>query len=67
MGVSGLLFMIARLIALSAGNAIVIEHPSRDGTLALVLMLFGGRALFLPARGLVPVASRRPRPRPCSG
>jgi low temperature requirement protein LtrA len=43
MAVNALLFIVAVLITLAAGNAIVIDHPSRDATLALVLMLFGGR------------------------
>jgi low temperature requirement protein LtrA len=42
--------MIAGLIALAAGNALVIDHPSREATLALALMLFGGPAVFLAAR-----------------
>ena len=50
MGVNGLLFMIAGLIALAAGNAIVIDHPSREATLAVVLMLFGDPAVFLAAQ-----------------
>jgi low temperature requirement protein LtrA len=50
MGTNGLLLMIAGLIALAAGNALVIAHPTRDATLALVLMLFGRPALFLVAR-----------------
>jgi low temperature requirement protein LtrA len=50
MGVNGLLFMIAGLIALAAGNALVNDHPSRETTLALALMLFGGPAVFLAAR-----------------
>jgi low temperature requirement protein LtrA len=50
MGVNGLLFMIAGLIALAAGNALVIDHPSRDATLAVTLMLCGGPAMFLLAR-----------------
>jgi low temperature requirement protein LtrA len=50
MGINGLLVMIAGLIALAAGNALVIDHPSRDTTLALAVMLCGGPALFLVAR-----------------
>jgi low temperature requirement protein LtrA len=42
MAANGLLLMIAGLIALAAGNALVIDHPTREATLALVLMLFGG-------------------------
>jgi len=45
---NGLLVMIAGLIALAAGNALVIDHPTRESTLALALLLFGGPALFLP-------------------
>jgi low temperature requirement protein LtrA len=44
---NGLLALIAGLIALAAGNALVIDHPTRDSTLALALLLFGGPALFL--------------------
>lgn len=44
---NGLLVMIAGLIALAAGNALVIDHPTRDATLALALLLFGGPTLFL--------------------
>lgn len=50
MAISALLFIIAGLIVLAAGNALVIDHPSRDATLAEVLMLFGGPTLFLLAR-----------------
>jgi low temperature requirement protein LtrA len=50
MGTNGLLFMIAGLIALAAGNALVIDHPSRDATLAVALMLCGGPGMFLLAR-----------------
>ena len=50
MAVNGLLLIIAGLIALAAGNAMVIDHPSRDATIALVLMLAGGSAMFLLAR-----------------
>jgi low temperature requirement protein LtrA len=50
MGANGLLLMIAGLIMLAAGNALVIDNPSRDASLALVLMLFGGPAMFLVAR-----------------
>jgi low temperature requirement protein LtrA len=44
---NGLLVLIAGLIALAAGNALVIDHPTRDSALALALLLFGGPALFL--------------------
>ena len=44
---NGLLVLIGGLIALAAGNALVIDHPTRDSTLALALLLFGGPALFL--------------------
>lgn len=44
---NGLLVLIAGLIALAAGNALVIDHPTRDSSLALALLLFGGPALFL--------------------
>jgi low temperature requirement protein LtrA len=50
LGTNGLLFMIAGLIALAAGNALVIDHPSREATAAVALMLCGGPALFLAAR-----------------
>jgi low temperature requirement protein LtrA len=50
MGVNGLLLMIAGLIALAAGNALVIDHPTRGTSLAVALMLFGGPVLFLAAR-----------------
>jgi low temperature requirement protein LtrA len=50
MGANGLLCMIAGLIVLAAGNALVIEDPSRETTLALTLMLFAGPAMFLAAR-----------------
>lgn len=50
MGANGLLLMIAGLIVLAAGNALVIAHPSREATLAIALMLSGGPALFLVAR-----------------
>jgi low temperature requirement protein LtrA len=50
MATNGLLFMIAGLIALAAGNALVIDHPSRDVTLAVALMLCGGPGTFLSAR-----------------
>jgi low temperature requirement protein LtrA len=50
LGANGLLVMIAGLIVLAAGYALVIDHPSRDATLALELMLFGGPAMFLAAR-----------------
>jgi low temperature requirement protein LtrA len=49
-GANGLLCMIAGLIVLAAGNALVIDHPSRQTTLALTLMLFAGPAMFLAAR-----------------
>jgi low temperature requirement protein LtrA len=51
MGTNGLLFMIAGLIALAAGNALVIRDPSREATLAVALMLCGGPGIFLLARG----------------
>lgn len=44
---NGLLVLIASLIVLAAGNALVIDHPTRDSTLALALLLFAGPALFL--------------------
>lgn len=44
---NGLLVLIAGLIALAAGNALVIDHPTRDSTLAVALLLFGGPFLFL--------------------
>ncbi len=50
MAANALLLVIAGLIALAAGNALVIDHPTRDATLALELLLFGGPALFLLAR-----------------
>jgi low temperature requirement protein LtrA len=50
MGANGLLCMIAGLIVLAAGNALVIDDPSRQTTLALTLMLFEGPAMFLAAR-----------------
>jgi low temperature requirement protein LtrA len=50
MGTNGLLFMIAGLIALAAGNALVIRQPSREATLAVALMLSGGPGIFLLAR-----------------
>jgi low temperature requirement protein LtrA len=50
MGANGLPLMIAGLIVLAAGNAVVIDEPPRDASLALVLMLFGGPAVFLVAR-----------------
>jgi low temperature requirement protein LtrA len=49
-GANGLLVMIAGLIVLAAGSALVIDGPTRDASLALVLMLFGGPAIFLVAR-----------------
>ena len=49
-GANGLLLMIAGLIVLAAGNALVVDRPSREASLALVLMLFGGPAVFLVAR-----------------
>jgi low temperature requirement protein LtrA len=63
-GTNGLLLMIAGLIGLVAGDALVIDHPSRAATLALVLMLFGGPALFLVARAwrLRVVVAITPRP-----
>jgi low temperature requirement protein LtrA len=42
--------MIAGLIVLAAGNALLIDDPSREASLALVLMMFGGPAMFLVAR-----------------
>src|ERR1700749_667857 len=42
--------MIAGLIALAAGNALVIHHPSRGATLVIALMLCGGPGTFLLAR-----------------
>lgn len=50
MGVNGLLLMIAGLIALAAGDALVIDHPTHGTSLAVALMLFGGPVLFLAAR-----------------
>jgi low temperature requirement protein LtrA len=50
MGANGLLLMIAGLIVLAAGNALVIDRPLRDASLLLVLMLFGGPGMFLVAR-----------------
>jgi len=50
MATNGLLVLIAGLIVLAAGNALVIDHPTRDATLAVVLMLFIGPATFLLAR-----------------
>lgn len=47
MAANGLLFLIAGLIALAAGNALVIHHPQEDSTLALALLQFGGPTLFL--------------------
>jgi low temperature requirement protein LtrA len=47
---NALLLIVAGLIALAAGNAIVIDRPTREATVALVLLLFGGPALFLVAR-----------------
>jgi len=44
---NGLLVLIAGLIALAAGNALLIDHPTRESTLPLTLLLFGGPALFL--------------------
>ncbi len=44
---NGLLVLIAGLIALAAGNALLIDHPTRESTLSLTLLLFGGAALFL--------------------
>lgn len=64
LAVSALLFIIAGLILLAAGNALVIDHPSRDATLALVLMLFGGPTLFLLARAWYTRRVFRTTPRP---
>jgi low temperature requirement protein LtrA len=50
MGANGLLLLIAGLIVLAAGNARVVDDPSRHTSVALVLMLFGGPAMFLVAR-----------------
>jgi low temperature requirement protein LtrA len=50
LGTNGLLFMIAGMIALAAGNALVIDHPAREATLAVALMLCGGPGVFLLAR-----------------
>jgi low temperature requirement protein LtrA len=50
MGANGLLLMIAGLIVLAAGNALVIDRPLRGVSLLLVLMLFGGPGMFLVAR-----------------
>jgi low temperature requirement protein LtrA len=50
MGTNGLFFMIAGLIALAAGNALVIDHPAAEATLAVALMLCGGPGVFLLAR-----------------
>jgi low temperature requirement protein LtrA len=50
MAANGLLVMIAGLIALAAGNGLVIDHPTRDTTVAVALMLFAGPALFLLAQ-----------------
>jgi low temperature requirement protein LtrA len=50
MGANGLLIMIGGLIALAAGNALVIEHPSRQATVATTLLMAGGPAMFLVAR-----------------
>ncbi len=49
-GTNGLLFMIAGLIAMAAGNALVIDDPSHEAGLPVVLMLCGGPAIFLLAR-----------------
>jgi low temperature requirement protein LtrA len=45
--VNGLLVSVAGLIAIAAGNALVIAHPHDQASLALSLVLFGGPLLYL--------------------
>ena len=64
MAANGLLVIIAGLIALAAGNGLVIDHPTRNATVAVGLMLFGGPTLFLLAQAwyLRLVFGTAPRP-----
>lgn len=50
LGTIGLSFMIAGLIAMAAGSALVIHGPLREATLAVALMLCGGPTIFILAR-----------------
>lgn len=45
------LAMIAGIVVTAAGDELVIAHPSGDTALASVIVILGGPALFLAARG----------------
>jgi low temperature requirement protein LtrA len=61
--VSGLIVMVAGLIAMAAANELAIHDPTHDASVAMMLMLFGGPILFLVAEGwyLRSVVGVRPR------